>query len=296
MMETVLVAGYDRADNPVVKFVTEYGLKAFHVSHLDHKELPKADLVIVAAENCGHMLVNKIKSSYTSDRVIYANGGTSNIVEQFNKLVVDPHKSVLNEMRNLQKIQYFLNVFYKPKDKFESTELQNKLHKYFEISQPAFSVDIRRCIDLGTVSKTEKRGYYIFNGIRDELTVKFLKSKNIGIKVYENPNDIKNEFKINKEKIEEVTPEVIPEETKIAKDDVHLLYDTVEKLEKNQAAFQQSQTVKMMELTRMVQTMVQVVGPKNKEIIIQDLTNKMNKLPMDKLIKLNTLFDVIVGD
>lgn len=289
-METVLVAGMYRADNPVIKYVTDHGIKAHHVPEDSAKRLPDTDFAIVITTNCGHGLMDKVKEAYKEKGILYSQGGISEIREKFEEMVVVPVSKTLEGQKLEIKVHYFLNMFFNIKERFDSKTFESRMHRYIKISQPAYSVHLKAAVDNGTISKIEgTRGLYVFNGITEEVISAKLKGLGVNLKVHIDHTKVENEY------IPEVKEEPV-QETAIKKDDVTLLYDSVEKMEKAMSEFQSSQTVKMMELTRVVHTLAQTVGPKNKDLIIQEINNKLQKMSMDKLIKFNTVFDVLMGD
>lgn len=292
-MDTVLVAGMYKPDNPIMKFVTDYGLKAYHVPVLDQKELPNAKMAIVITTNCGHGLMDKVKENYKNKRILYAAGGVSEIKEDFEKEIVAPLQPLLNEMKVREKLLFMMDKFYNPKERFESGLFNERFAKYCTISQPAYCVGLKDAVENGSITKIEgKRGYYVFNGVCEEISAKFSKKFGIKTKIYEDNNKVENEYIPEKPvPVEEII--VAPPAT--TNDDVKLLYDTVDSLEKKFDSFHQSQSFKMMELTKAMNILTQTLTPKSRDNIINDITKKLERLPMDELIKFNTVFDVLMS-
>lgn len=290
----ILVAGMDQNINPFTKFVVDYGFKATHVSHLDNKELPKdCRAAIIALQNCGHGLSEKVKREYTGKPIFYAKGGgTSSIKEEFEEHFVKPIINTLQPLTWNNRLYYMLCMFHQPKEKVLYKVFMPKVQKYLgNCTDGNMSNFMRKACDEGVLTKIAgRKGHYQFNGLtRDVLST----LNTVGVNISES-------FLIDYvPPVEEVVEVTQTEAERLARElekkgltntqEMSALLDMVSNISDSVEGIKKDVGVKLSEMSKKVQSIQQLVNPKGPEAIIDEINQELRRMSYADLIKFKSM-------
>lgn len=308
-MKEILVAGMDTTDNSIIRFVTDYGYKAVHVSHTPNTPLPKCRAAIIAATNISHDLMWRVKKEYGEHQkpIFYANNGISSMKQGWEDVMVKPVTETLDKLNKREKVLYLLGFFFKRGEKVLITNFSEIVNKYTEISTGYMSVifaDLSSDKD-GPLSKptgTGTKGRYIWNGLtKDDFRV-MVEKRQVTI-----PENWLQEQKLLTAK--EVTTAMVTEAVKATAPTgqvpltpapeakpVQASAEWESKMEAKLDGFIRQVGAQMAGLTRQVDMVSKSFNPQSREGIIREINDRLNKMSALDLLKMKTMFDIWMKD
>lgn len=297
-MIDVVVAGMDRGDNALVKFVTDYGFNAIHFSHTPSTPLPRARAAIVALNHCSHDLMNRVKKEYSEMNrpIFYASGGSSGIKADWEEKVVQPIRDTVSKLGKQEALLFLMALFHKTGTKIHTGEFLNKVTHYISISQPYLATLVSKWTDSGMLTKMEgkgSKGRYIFNGLLPDMAATIAKeaSTHIPEKWILKPREEKKVVEIKTVPTSEVPPTAAPAPVDMAPK-VSASEEWEKKMEARLESFMASVTHKMTGLARQVDIMAHSFNPQTRESMIRSITEALYKMPADELLKIKSMFDL----
>ena len=279
MRNEILVAGMDRTDNPLVKVVTEYGFGAVHLSVTPNTPLPKAKAAIVALSHCSHDLMNRVKKEYNEGGrpIFYASGGFSGVKADFEEKMIRPIRDVIKNVSKEPALLFLLGHLYKKGETFTNSRLHEIISHYMELSPPYMSNILRKLEAAGGVKHVQK-GKYVFLGIPKRV------ADDMGMIV---PSDwVKDEAPKVEAPVAPPTPVEPPKPVPAVSTEFE------QRIEEKINTFMGGVTQKMAMLARQVDIISHSFNPKNRETMIREIVEDLNKMPADELLKIKSMFDI----
>lgn len=178
-MFKIFVAGFDRYDNPIVKYLTKLGMAVTHLSKSDNRSIPILDAAVVCTENCSHDLMNRVKDLYKSNnKEVFYGGNVSFFRPKFEEKFVEPVRSLAKNTPSGPFCGWFICTILNKGDKFTAKKVKELLEAYkIEVSDANVSNSLvrlrnREVIAMDTLSNRKNvfkglnRGYLKYLEVR----------------------------------------------------------------------------------------------------------------------------------
>jgi hypothetical protein len=291
MSNEILVAGMDVAENPFTKMVLEYGFKPVHVPRESIQNLPNCRAAIVITTNCSHALMERVKKEYIARNrpVIYAKHGSSAIKDEFEKLIVDPVKNLIDPLNKKYQVLFLIAYFYPVGTRIYTGDVSELVSKYgVELAQNYISVIFSDLFDDGTLEKmvgTGSKGRYIFKGVTEIDSITLNKKTLFNI-----PPAWKQGTKV----LVEPVPQAVPVAEEVKKDlpAAQVSADFEKRIEERFEQFTNIITTKLITITKSVDVMQHSFNPNTRESMIREITDRLDKMSASDLLKFRTFLAI----
>lgn len=293
MKNTILVAGFDREDNTIVRMVLDYG---FHATHMavdsGSVSIPKCKAAIICTFNISHPFSNRVRKEYDDLRrpILYAKGGASSIRDEFEKQFIEPTKVTLSKLPKKYQVVFLLAFLYHIDEGFKTHEFLKIIKMYgAEITEGYLSVMMAELIKDKTVTRETGRGKYTFRGVGEQDAEVLHKKSSCIIPPHWKQKPLKTpepELLTVKEIPQIPTPEVEPPRPIVSAE----FEQRIEGMFQKELGRMWS---RIDTLTRQVDTISHAFNPDTREIMIRDITEKLNRMSASKLLKVKSMFDLL---
>lgn len=294
MQNEILVAGYETADNPIMKMVVEYGFKAVHLPYnAPSQNLPNCRAAIVVTTNISHELMNRVKKEYTDRNrpVIYAKQGGSSIRDEFEQLLVSPIKQLIEPLNKKYQTLFLMTMFNKVGSKVYTGDIEDLAAIYgVEIATGYISVMFADWQDDGTLTKLTglgSKGRYIFNGMSDIDAVTVQKKCNFNVPpTWKHKQVIKEPIMENQPVLQEGEKPKVPSIAPMVSADFE---KRIEEMFAQHVAKTQHQ---IQTLIRAMDTVTHSFNPNTRESMLRDINEKLEKMSASELLRIKSMFDI----